>query len=119
MIFFKTKQTSKQANKQNHKTALQGSISFFFVHYSKNQVNFSFIFLFDHLLFSFSSPSTFYFFSDHENIENKRRKKKNRGKGQKEDKQVKTKKKSKIFAGVLTTFYDLWNVNDFSGLCAL
>lgn len=29
MIFFKTKKTSKQGNKQNHKTALQGSISFF------------------------------------------------------------------------------------------
>lgn len=74
MIFFKTKKTSKQGNKQNHKTALQGSISFFL--FTTQKIKSTFHLFFCLIIFSFSSPSTFYIFSDQENSKNERRKKK-------------------------------------------
>lgn len=113
---------NKQASKQTNKTTKQlfREVFHFFL-FTTQKIKSTFHLFFCLIIFSFLSPlllpSTSSVTMKISRI--REEKKKNRGKGQKEDKQVKTKKKSKIFAGVLTTFYDLWNVNDFSGLCAL
>lgn len=84
----KKKQQTTTKPKTKPQTTLQGSASDF-CSLLKNQVTLSFIFLFDHLFFSFSSPSTSCFFGDQGDIGNDRRKrkrKKSRWKSQNEKK---------------------------------